>query len=160
MNIIKPLAFTVSLFALIPTAYASDHMDGCYKYMAAGNFIAGSPLCTKAAEQGYSDAQAFLGLIYYSGEGMPQDYKQAINWLTKAAEQGKAKAQYNLGLMYAQGTGVIRDYVEAYAWWNIAAAQGNESAVNNRGILEKQMTTEQIAKAQELSNTYYKKYAK
>jgi hypothetical protein len=48
----------------------------------------------KAAEQGLSDAQFFLGAIYYNGEkGITKDYSQAIFWLRKAAEQGDTHAQ-------------------------------------------------------------------
>ena len=28
--------------------------------------------------------------MYYNGEGVPQDYKEAVKWYTKAAEQGLA----------------------------------------------------------------------
>jgi len=37
---------------------------------------------------GEADAQFLLGLMYDNGEGVPQDYKQAIKWYTKVAEQG------------------------------------------------------------------------
>jgi TPR repeat protein len=62
--------------------------------------------------------------------------------------------------MYANGSGTPKNKVLAYVWWNIAAAQGNESAANNRGIIEKDMTSNQIAKAQKLSKEYYAKYVK
>jgi TPR repeat protein len=60
----------------------------------------------KLAEQGVADAQYRLGLIYYSGRGVPQDYKEAVRWHRKAAEQGYAKAQHELGRMYNIGYGV------------------------------------------------------
>jgi TPR repeat protein len=44
--------------------------------------------------------------MYKNGEGVPQDFKQAIQWYTKAAEQGDVDAQYNLALMYKNGEGV------------------------------------------------------
>ncbi|MFN8922219.1 MAG: tetratricopeptide repeat protein, partial [Sphingobacteriia bacterium] len=49
------------------------------------------------AEQGDADAQHTLGRMYATGEGVLQDYKQAVYWSQKAAEQGNTKAQYNLG---------------------------------------------------------------
>jgi TPR repeat protein len=33
--------------------------------------------CRLAADQGDPDAQAFLGTMYYAGQGVPQDYKEA-----------------------------------------------------------------------------------
>uniref|UniRef100_UPI003567E3EB tetratricopeptide repeat protein n=1 Tax=Sneathiella sp. TaxID=1964365 RepID=UPI003567E3EB len=62
------------------------------------------------AEQGDADAQYNLGVMYYNGTGVPQDYKQAVKWYTAAAEQGFANAQHNLALMYNYGTGVPQDY--------------------------------------------------
>src|SRR5712691_8471260 len=45
------------------------------------------------AEQGHAEAQFNLGLMYIDGQGVPQDYTQAAQWLRKAAEQGDATAQ-------------------------------------------------------------------
>ena len=56
--------------------------------------------CMALAQQGNSYAPFYLGLMYYNGEGVTQDYKQAVKWWRKAAEQGDASAQYSLGLMY------------------------------------------------------------
>ncbi len=41
--------------------------------------------------------------LYANGQGVPQDYAQAVAWYRKAAEQGYAKVQTNLGVMYANG---------------------------------------------------------
>ena len=97
------------------------------------------------------DAQFSLGVMYRTGEGVPQDYATAMRWYTKAAEQGLAEAQYNLGNMYVSGEGVPRDIVMAYMWFELAAALGDEDAKTNKGILQEQMTPAQIAEAQTLS---------
>ena len=113
----------------------------------------------KAAEQGVAEAQAFLGNMYSIGRGVPQDYKEAAKWCRKAAEQGDALAQEFIGItIYGQGKGVPQDYVESYAWLNISAAQGRENASNARDFVAKQLSPEALAKAQELSKEYYKKY--
>jgi TPR repeat protein len=41
----------------------------------------------KAADQGQATAQAYLGAMYTKGEGVPQDYTQAVVWYRKAADQ-------------------------------------------------------------------------
>lgn len=82
----------------------------------------------EAAEKGIAYSQYVLGGIYYKGEGIPQDYAEAVKWFRKAAEQGEVYAQYNLGWMYGTGTGVPRDYAEARKWYRRAAEQGNASA--------------------------------
>ena len=50
----------------------------------------------KAANQGLSGAQFYLGNMYLDGIGVTKDYKIALSWFKKAAEQGYVKAQYNL----------------------------------------------------------------
>ena len=41
--------------------------------------------------------------MYRFGQGVPQDYAQAVQWYRKAADQGDADAQSTLGLMYRRG---------------------------------------------------------
>jgi TPR repeat protein len=88
----------------------------------------------KAAEQGNARAQFNLGLMYATGQGVPQDYVEAARWFRKAAGQGNASAQYNLGVMY-YGRGVPQNYAEAARWYRKAADQGNASAQYNLGVM-------------------------
>jgi TPR repeat protein len=46
-----------------------------------------------AAKQGYAKAQFNLGLLYESGEGVPEDAAEAFKWFCMAAEQGHVRAQ-------------------------------------------------------------------
>ena len=119
---------------------------GCGKKPAEGSFAE-----TKAkAEAGDAEAQIDLGVMYEYGEGVEQDFKEAVKWYRKAAEQGDVNAQYNLGSRYYIGEGVPQDYVTAYAWYNIAAAKGDAQAVTWKDNIAKQLTPAQIAKAEEL----------
>ena len=86
------------------------------------------------AEQGHASAQYNLGLMYHSGESVPQDYKEAVSWLRKAAEQGDAGAQIRLGDMYANGRGVPQDYQEAAKWYRMTAEQGGANAQSMLGF--------------------------
>jgi TPR repeat protein len=92
--------------------------------------------------------------MYGNGDGVPEDYAEAVRWYRLAAEQGDVNAQYNLGYMYGNGDGVPEDIVLAYMWWNLAAAQGDEVAQENKDIIEQQMTRAQIAEAQRLSREW------
>ncbi len=82
-------------------------------------------------------AQFSLGVMYENGEGVPQDYKEAVKWYRKAAEQGYAKAQYHLGFILlmknSANEGVEQDGVEAVKWYRKAAEQGNAKAQNFLG---------------------------
>ena len=87
------------------------------------------------AEQGDSNAQYNLGVMYAKGEGVLQDYKAAAQWYRRAAEQGNAVAQFNLGVMYDQGKGVPQDDKAAVQWYRRAAEQGDSYAQYNLGLM-------------------------
>ena len=87
------------------------------------------------AKQGDVEAQYKLGLMYYTGAYVTQNYKQAAYWFEKAATLGVAKAQYNLGLMYDNGQGVTQDYKQAVYWFEKAATQGLAKAQYNLGLM-------------------------
>ena len=78
------------------------------------------------AEQGDANAQSSLGWRYWSGNGVPQDYKEAAKWCRLAAEQGFINAQGDLARAYFNGEGVSKDYKEAAKWARLAAAQGDK----------------------------------
>jgi TPR repeat protein len=86
---------------------------------------------SKAAEQGDAYAQSTLGFMFDKGQGVAQDYAQAVYWYRKAAEQGYANAQYNLGVMFEKGHGVPQDYARAFYWYRKAAEQGDANAECN-----------------------------
>lgn len=90
------------------------------------------------AEQGNSEAQNDLGIMYDNGDGVPQDHQAAAKWYRLSAEQGQAVAQFNLGNMYDLGLGVTQDYVEAAAWFRLAAEQGYNQAQFNLGFIHSQ----------------------
>ncbi len=96
--------------------------------------------------------------MYANGQGVLQDYEEAVRWFRKAAEQGNAVAQNNLGVMYAAGRGVPQDYVQAHMWFNLAAARGSEAAGGIRDTLATQMTPAQLAKAQRLAREWREKH--
>ena len=87
------------------------------------------------AEQGDADAQVELGVMYSSGQGVPEDAPEAVRWFRAAAEQGNAIAQANLGLMYASGRGVTEDVSEAAFWLRLAAEQGDADSQVKLGII-------------------------
>ena len=91
------------------------------------------PVFQELANKGYAAAQYYLGYCYYNGEGVTQDYTEAVKWYRKAAEQGNATAQNNLGNRYYYGEGVTQDYAEAVKWYRKAAEQGNAQAQCNLG---------------------------
>ena len=80
------------------------------------------------ADKGDAAARFNIGLMYFRGEGVPQDYRQARVWFEKAAMQGLGEAQYNMGAMLEQGLGTEKNAATARTWYEKAAAQGNAHA--------------------------------
>jgi TPR repeat protein len=87
----------------------------------------------REAQSGNPQAMAKLANAYETGEGAPQDFRQAINWFSKAAEAGDSSAMYRLGRIYAAGSGPPKDYREAARWYEKAAAAGNADAMYSLG---------------------------
>ena len=66
--------------------------------------------------------------MYGDGNGVDQNYSEAIKWYRMAADQGDARAQKNLGIMYYKGQGVDQSNNNALRWLYKSAKQGNEDA--------------------------------
>ena len=152
----KKLTLALLLIFSCATAWAADFDKGLVA-ARAGDFVTALAEWKPLAEQGDAVAQFYLGVMYANGEGVLEDDKEAVKWFKLAAEQGYAKAQYNLGLMYDNGEGVIQDNVYAHMWCNIAASNGSENAKKGKDILAKQMTPQDISKAQDLARECVKK---
>lgn len=99
------------------------------------DYTAAAAWFRKAADQGNTEAQEALGMMYESGMGVPQDNAEAASWFRKAAEQGYDGAQFRLGGLYENGKGVLRDPAQAAAWYRKAADQGYSNAQSSLGYL-------------------------
>ena len=103
-----------------------------------------------AAETGNVMAQNELGLIYFLGDWVDQDFKIAMEWFEKAANQGDPDASNNIGIMHLNGQGTEKSYIQAYAWFSVAAANDSKLAQEHKGLVVREMTPEQISEAEEL----------
>ena len=74
-------------------------------------------------------------IFYDTGQGVVQDYAQAVYWYRKAADQADATGLNNLGVMYMHGRGVPFDEAEAMRWFEKAAAAGQAKAFTNKALL-------------------------
>jgi uncharacterized protein len=99
-----------------------------------GDYAAALKLFRPLAEQGFSPAQAILGMMYEQGQGAPPNYVEAIRWFRLAADQHNPVAQLGLGAMYSRGEGVPQDDAEAAKWYRPAADQGVAMAQYNLGV--------------------------
>jgi hypothetical protein len=114
------LAFTLALGAL-PISAPTASADGVGEY-ARGDYLRAARSLQFEAERGRPLAQTYLGFMYQTGRGVPQNFEFAAHWYRRAAEHGVPAAQYLLAMLYDKGFGVPQDWVEAEVWLDLAAA--------------------------------------
>ena len=128
------LIIIFSLFLCLSISYSQDS-DSSVEDSNPFDSIIDFKTTLSLAEDGYVSAQYNLGLWYYKGDGVKQDYEQAIEWFSRAAQQDNSSAQFNLGLLYYKGEGVVRDYEQASEWYRRSAQQGDYAAQYNLGLM-------------------------
>lgn len=77
--------------------------------------------------------------------------KVVLRGQISAADQGSSRAQHRLARMYAQGQEVQKDFVQAHMWFSLAAAGGIKEAADSLANISRQMTPDQIARAEEMA---------
>lgn len=130
----KLIIIAACLLGCVCGAATAGLADGAMAYNNKNYALAYKEIAP-LAQSGNADAEHLLGLMYYMGRGVPQDYKQALMWHRKAALQGKADAQYVVGAMYYTGNAVIQDHKEAVIWFRKAAEQGHAEAQQVLGLM-------------------------
>ena len=134
-RLLSPL-FNIPLVLLIVCLTASAYAGTEHAVDQAKNnneYEASATELRKSADAGDASAQNALGLLYYKGKGVPQNYGQAKEWFEKAAKQGRAGAQVNLGTLYLHGDGPPQSAHMALFWFERAAAQGDALAFAKLG---------------------------
>lgn len=76
----------------------------------------------------FTDAQYYLGVILYYGDGVKPDAGAAARQFRLAAEQGHVNAMINLGVIYSGGAPGLEDYAAASNWLARAVAYGDANA--------------------------------
>jgi TPR repeat protein len=105
------------------------------------NYAVASRIFIPLARRGNASAQTYLGFLFETGRGVPQNYPEAAIWYRCAAEQGDSLAQYSLALLYDKGQGVPQDIVEANKWLNLSTAAAPRGAREARARLRDAVTT-------------------
>jgi uncharacterized protein len=115
------------------------------------DYVQASRIFIPLAERGNPSAQTYLGFMFETGRGVPQNYTEAATWYRRGADQGDSLAQYSLGLLYDRGQGVPRDIVEAGKWLNLSTAEAprkaREARARIRDAVTTKMTRGEIARA-------------
>jgi len=114
-------------------------MDEGWAAYGSGDYATALREWRPLAEQGVSEAQYNLGIMYRDGDGEPQNYVQAYIWFNLAATQGN-----NLALKKRDINAEI-----THRW-----------ASANRDWLAERMTPADISEAQRLAREWWAKHGK
>ena len=98
MQVRIPAVCLILLLFVVPFAWA-DSLQDALQAARSGNYTKAHALWLTEAKKGCYRSQYNIGLLYYNGRGVLQDYKEAAKWYQLAAAQGDADAQNNLGMI-------------------------------------------------------------
>jgi uncharacterized protein len=98
----------------------------------------------RAEEEGevkanHANTDLACGLTYFRGNGVRQDFVEAVRWFQMAADLGQTKAQFYLGECYAHGWGVEADLEEATRWYRQAHDSYRQAAEEGEAVAQLQL---------------------
>ena len=130
--------------------------------LAAADGAAGVAWLTRAAQNGYAQAQNNLATLYEKGVGgVPQNIENAGQLYALAANQGHGPATFALARLIHEGIGTKADPVKAWALATLAVERGETEAEKLVTEIAKNLTEEQRAAAKkELEDMKYGKTEK
>ncbi len=168
----------ISFLIISSSSYGQLELDGAREAHEAGDYDVAYEKLLPLAEVGNPGAQTELGKMYQYGQGVTQDYAEAIKWYRKAVEEGSELAMRTLAWIFAtspdeslqDGFEAIRlaktylkvHYDEVYVLDTLAAAYAEvgrfeEAVETQKKVLS--MTKEddpQLAEFQSHLNSYQK----
>ena len=102
----------------------------------SGDFTKAFEMLDKLAQEGNSQAQQALGVMYENGQGVKKDEALAMGLYRQAAAKNNESAQYLLGTILERKAGLTNNQSEALKWYRAAATNGHPSAQFRMGQLE------------------------
>ena len=85
----KRLSVVMVLLAWFAAPASADLDTGLAAY-ERGDYATALRELKPLAENGVPRAQFYLGVMYAKGQGVPQDYTEAVRWYRLAADHGDA----------------------------------------------------------------------
>lgn len=138
MTLINPIV-ALALGAVVSFNCHAGPLEDARNALERQEFARAAGLLRPLAEQDVAPAQIELGLLYFRGQGVPEDDGLAFRWFSRAAGLGSREAMYHLANMYAFGHGVPKEEADpdqrAAQFYFEAARRGHSGAQHALGIL-------------------------
>ncbi|MCD4663638.1 MAG: sel1 repeat family protein, partial [Bacteroidales bacterium] len=98
-----------------------EYGSGCINL----NYYKAADCYKQAANSGNSSAMDNLGMLYYLGNGVSEDFEKAYEWIYKAAINGDSRGLYHIGAFHYNEIVENHDYDIAYECFELSASKGN-----------------------------------
>lgn len=126
-------SWDISYKQLIVADVLGKTIDGDAYFVSAAN----------SAQSGDAKAQFELGVMYFKGFGVPQDYIKALDFFEKAAAQGHERSKEYISRTYfaigsdyfSEDAGERQDDQEAFKWFSKAAELGHAQSQYIVGLM-------------------------
>ena len=138
---------TLALIVMAQTLPGCTGESDPHRQFLAGDYASAFKSFSRLADSGDGAAINFVGIHYYLGAGVEQDFVRAAQLFERAALAANADAQRNLGVLYLRGWGVPRNNLHAYGWLYQAYRQGNRRAREYLEMTEHLITPNQSMQA-------------
>jgi uncharacterized protein len=90
--------------------------------------------CVAQCAKGSAKSCTAAGRMYAKGEGVTQNFTQAVSFLQRACDAGEPRGCSSLGTSYARGDGVAQDLARAAALYSRACDAGEAHGCAGLGI--------------------------
>lgn len=128
-----------AVLLVLSLAATAEPLTEALQAYETGQYSQAVQLLKPLASQSNSQAQFRLGMMYYHGQGVPEDEKMAVYWLKNAASQGHVDAMFELGNAYLLGNQAAKLVAdpdrEAALWYFQAGSAGHAEAQYHLGLL-------------------------
>jgi len=128
------LKLLIATLVVTPFVYAASLNDGL-RAINGGKFKEAYAILKPIAEEGNSQAQYNLGVMYRDGYGVKENCELSKKWFLESAKQGDVNAQYNYARLHNAGAGKPYDLKVAAKWYKGAANKNHVGAMHNIGIM-------------------------
>lgn len=125
----------IGVALLFGTGATAASLDDGVSAFRNGQFATAFHVLRPLAQEGDTEAQFFVAVMYDLGRGVTADHDRALRLYETAADKGYAPALFNIGTMYESGRGTEPDFAEAMHWYRRAAELGVGKAQNNIGAM-------------------------
>jgi TPR repeat protein len=88
-----------------------------------------------AAMENNSSAQNNIGVLYFDGKGVPENYMCALKWFLKSAEQNNIDiTATSIGELFENGYGVPLNKGKALEWYYHGEDKANVKKLKSKGF--------------------------